>query len=90
MIFRQLFEPVSSSYSYLLASRRGGEALIIDLTELNSVDPPRGFGRDSSPLRNAVISVRPFLLGGKFRNGTQPPATRAARYRTDAQPRRRQ
>ncbi|MGO9944594.1 MAG: MBL fold metallo-hydrolase [Rhodoblastus sp.] len=30
MIFRQLFEPVSSTYSYLLASRRGGEALIID------------------------------------------------------------
>jgi glyoxylase-like metal-dependent hydrolase (beta-lactamase superfamily II)/rhodanese-related sulfurtransferase len=30
MLFRQLFEPVSSTYSYLLASRRGGEALIID------------------------------------------------------------
>ena len=30
MVFRQLFEPVSSTYSYLLASRRGGEALIID------------------------------------------------------------
>lgn len=30
MIFRQLFDQVSSSYSYLLASRRGGEALIID------------------------------------------------------------
>src|SRR5580698_3078634 len=30
MIFRQLFEPVSSTYSYLLASRHGGEALIID------------------------------------------------------------
>ena len=30
MIFRQLFEPVSGTYSYLLASRRGGEALIID------------------------------------------------------------
>jgi len=30
MIFRQLFESVSSTYSYLLASRRGGEALIID------------------------------------------------------------
>jgi glyoxylase-like metal-dependent hydrolase (beta-lactamase superfamily II)/rhodanese-related sulfurtransferase len=30
MIFRQLFEPVSCTYSYLLASRRGGEALIID------------------------------------------------------------
>jgi glyoxylase-like metal-dependent hydrolase (beta-lactamase superfamily II)/rhodanese-related sulfurtransferase len=30
MIFRQLFEPVSATYSYLLASRSGGEALIID------------------------------------------------------------
>jgi glyoxylase-like metal-dependent hydrolase (beta-lactamase superfamily II)/rhodanese-related sulfurtransferase len=30
MIFRQLFEPVSCTYSYLVASRRGGEALVID------------------------------------------------------------
>ena len=30
MIFRQLFDGVSSTYSYLLASRRGGEALLID------------------------------------------------------------
>src|ERR1700722_8783946 len=30
MIFRQLFEQVSGTYSYLLASRPGGEALIID------------------------------------------------------------
>lgn len=30
MIFRQLFESVSSTYSYLIAERRGGEALIID------------------------------------------------------------
>jgi len=30
MIFRQLFDAVSGTYSYLLASRRGGEALIID------------------------------------------------------------
>lgn len=30
MIFRQLFDSVSSTYSYLIASRRGGEALIID------------------------------------------------------------
>src|SRR5499425_832460 len=30
MIFRQLFDQVSGTYSYLLASRRGGEALIID------------------------------------------------------------
>ena len=30
MIFRQLFDSASSTYSYLVASRRGGEALIID------------------------------------------------------------
>ena len=30
MIFRQLFDAGSSTYSYLIASRRGGEALIID------------------------------------------------------------
>src|SRR5688572_14360796 len=30
MIFRQLFDNVSGTYTYLLASRRGGEALIID------------------------------------------------------------
>src|SRR3954452_10241042 len=30
MIFRQLFDSVSGTYTYLLASRRGGESLIID------------------------------------------------------------
>ena len=30
MIFRQLFDAVSGTYSYVLASRHGGEALIID------------------------------------------------------------
>src|ERR1700685_4361418 len=30
MIFRQLFDQASGTYSYLLASRAGGEALIID------------------------------------------------------------
>jgi sulfur dioxygenase len=30
MIFRQLFDQTSGTYSYLLASRRGGEAMIID------------------------------------------------------------
>src|SRR3954452_21053510 len=30
MIFRQLFDSVSGTYTYLLASRRGGEALFID------------------------------------------------------------
>ena len=30
MIFRQLFDPESSTYTYLLAARAGGEALILD------------------------------------------------------------
>ena len=30
MIFRQLYDHASSTYSYLIASRRGGEALLID------------------------------------------------------------
>jgi glyoxylase-like metal-dependent hydrolase (beta-lactamase superfamily II) len=30
MIFRQLFDSTSSTYTYILAERRGGEALIID------------------------------------------------------------
>lgn len=30
MIFRQLFESVSSTYTYLIASRHGGEAVIVD------------------------------------------------------------
>ena len=30
MIFRQLFDSVSGTYSYLLASRHGGEAMILD------------------------------------------------------------
>jgi sulfur dioxygenase len=30
MIFRQLFDTVSGTYTYLIASRHGGEALIID------------------------------------------------------------
>jgi glyoxylase-like metal-dependent hydrolase (beta-lactamase superfamily II) len=30
MIFRQLFDPTSSTYTYLIASRLGGEALLVD------------------------------------------------------------
>ena len=30
MLFRQLFDQTSGTYTYLLASRRGGEAFIID------------------------------------------------------------
>src|SRR4029453_2509982 len=48
MIFRQLFDSVSGTYTYLLASRHGGEALIIDpvlervdryIQLLNELDP---------------------------------------------------
>ena len=30
MIFRQLFDHISSTYTYVVASRKGGEALVID------------------------------------------------------------
>jgi hypothetical protein len=30
MLFRQLFDSASGTYTYVIASRRGGEALIID------------------------------------------------------------
>jgi len=32
MIFRQLFDSVSGTYTYLIASRHGGEALIIEIS----------------------------------------------------------
>src|ERR1700688_4236112 len=38
MIFRQLFDSTSGTYTYLIASRHGGEALIIDPV-LDRVDP---------------------------------------------------
>lgn len=36
MIFRQLFDHVSSTYTYLLAARSGGEALLIDPVKDNT------------------------------------------------------
>src|SRR6195952_1507845 len=45
MIFRQMFDSVSGTYSYLLASRRGGEALIIDPV-LEKVDRYLGLIRE--------------------------------------------
>ena len=30
MIFKQLFDQITSTYTYIIASRSGGEALIID------------------------------------------------------------
>ena len=37
MIFRQLFEPVSSTYTYLLGCEETGQALLIDPV-INSID----------------------------------------------------
>src|SRR6201996_7573874 len=45
MLFRQLFDQTSGTYSYLLASRRGGEALIIDPV-IEKVDPYLALGRE--------------------------------------------
>ena len=47
MIFRQLFDSGSSTYTYLLASRRGGEALIIDPV-LEKVDATCNSSRSST------------------------------------------
>ena len=33
MIFRQMYDSVSGTYSYLLASRRGGRAVLVTLVE---------------------------------------------------------
>ena len=45
MIFRQLFDASSGTYTYLLASRRGGEALIVDPV-LEKVDRYLGLIRE--------------------------------------------
>ncbi|MET0705440.1 MAG: MBL fold metallo-hydrolase [Tardiphaga sp.] len=50
MIFRQLFDSVSGTYSYLLASRAGGEALILDPV-LEKVD------RYCQPLRELDLKL---------------------------------
>jgi sulfur dioxygenase len=45
VIFRQLFDSISGTYTYLLASRRGGEALIVDPV-LEKVDRYLGLMRE--------------------------------------------
>ena len=62
MIFRQLFDSVSGTYSYLFASRNGGEALIIDpvlekvdryLQLITRAQPQAGQGRRYAPSRRS-------------------------------------
>ncbi len=62
VVFRQLFDAASSTYSYLLASRRGGEALIID--------PVYGAGRPLSPAcAGARLETR---QGGRHPSACRP------------------
>ena len=54
MIFRQLFEPASGTYSYVLASGRGGEPLIIDpvLESMTFCGVPKTDGPDGASGRD--------------------------------------
>jgi len=54
MIFRQLFDTVSGTYTYLIASRHGGEALIIDPV-LEKVD--RYLIRDAQRIIEAIETL---------------------------------
>jgi hypothetical protein len=76
MIFRQLFDQTSSTYSYILASRAGGEAMIIDPV-LERVDRylqliretvrfEKGFCALGAPLKSTVIRSS-SQLGAKFK-----------------------
>ena len=40
MIFRQLMDPVSSTYTYLLAERKGGDRLLVEQS-VHRIEPPR-------------------------------------------------
>jgi len=51
MLFRQLFDKTSSTYTYLLASRTGGEALLIDPVL-------EQFDRDQTLLRELDLTLR--------------------------------
>ena len=73
MIFRQMFEPVSSTYTYLLASRPDGEALIIDpviervpqyLKLIEELDLKLVFAVDTHTHADHVTGL------GKLRDGT--------------------
>ena len=65
MIFRQLFDQVSGTYSYLLASRPGGEALIIDPV-LEKVD------RYLHLVRELDLKLSPLSLPIYLSNPTTP------------------
>ena len=77
MIFRQLFDSVSGTYSYLLASRRGGEALIIDPV-LEKVDRYLQLvtrARPASSSRRSTRTCMPTTSPASARCATRPIAS---------------
>ena len=78
MIFRQLFDQVSGTYSYLLASRAGGETLIIDPV-LEKVDRylhlVREFFLISSWSRRWTPTCTPITSPASARCATRPIAS---------------
>ena len=77
MIFRQLFDSVSGTYTYLLASRRGGEALIIDPV-LEKVDRylQSSANSTSSSSRRWIRTSMPTILPVSARCATARIASR--------------
>ena len=76
MIFRQLFDQTSGTYSYLLASRRGGEALIIDPV-LEKVDRYLSLVRELDLIwsRRSTPTCTPTTSPASARCATRPIAS---------------
>ena len=68
MIFRQLFDSVSSTYSYLVASRHGGEALIIDpvLEQVDRLRPIANIVRYSHPTSEEEAGMQRLPAGSRI------------------------
>ena len=77
MIFRQLFDSVSGTYTYLLASRRGGEALIIDpvLEKVDRYLQLIARARPASWSRRSTRICTPTTSPGSARCATAPIAS---------------
>ncbi len=75
MIFRQLFDSVSSTYSYVLASRKGGEALIIDpdlvpaVVNLANIHYSRDELIEAQALYERAIGLEPDCFEAHFNLG---------------------
>ena len=87
MIFRQLYDSVSGTYSYLLASRQGGEALILDPV-LEKVDRYLQLVRELDLMLVKAVDTHlhaDHITGlGALRDRTH--ATSAARYLEECLP----